>query len=257
MSPGGGPRIVLDFEGVICDSVRECRLITWLGANPPGRAPVSSYLMAVPPGFTARFGRIVPHARMLEHFMLAHYPVAEEVSSRAEFDAAFAAVPAAEIAAFTAAALAARERFRAEEPAAWACLHPLYPGVAEVLREHPGAFTVATARDTQSVRTVLDHHGLGGAVSEIAGGCWDKAGYVLDLCRRLGLAPRTVAFVDDNIRNVTAVAATGASAHWAMWGHRVPEDLATARTAGVDRLELPELGWLARTWRPARDSVSP
>lgn len=246
MNPGGGPRVVLDFEGVICDSVRECRLIAWLGANPPGEAPVSSYLMAIPPGFTARFGRILPHARALEHFLLAHHPAADEVGSRAEFDRAFAAVPASEAAAFTGAALAARERYRTEEPASWACLHPLYPGVAGVLRENPGAFAVATARDEQSVRAVLDHHGLGGTVSEIAGDCRDKPGYVLDLCERHGLAPGAVTFVDDNIRNVIAVAATGAAVHWAMWGHRVPEDLATARDAGVDRIELPELGRVVR-----------
>jgi HAD superfamily hydrolase (TIGR01509 family) len=246
MSPGR-PRIVLDFEGVICDSVRECRLIAWLGAYPPGEAPVSSYLMAIPPGFTARFGRILPYSRLLGHFALAHRPAAEGVRSQAAFDEAFAAIPAPEVAAFTDAAQAARRRFRTEEPASWASLHPLYPGVAQVLREHPGAFAVATARDEQSVRAVLDHHRLGGAVSEIAGACQDKAGFVLDLCERHGLAPGKVAFVDDNIRNVTAVAATGASAHWAMWGHRMPEDLAVARKAGVDRLELAELDWLARS----------
>ena len=246
MSPGGGPRIVLDFEGVICDSAHECRLIAWLGGHPPGQAPVSSYAMAIPPGFTARFGRIFPYARQLEHFMLAHQPCAEDIRSRAEFEEAFAAIPAPEVAAFAGEALAARRRFRTEEPDSWASLHPLYPGVAQVLRAHPGAFAVATARDEQSVRAVLDHHELGRAVAEIAGGCQDKAGFVLDLCERHGLAAEEMAFVDDNIRNVAAVAATGASAHWAMWGHRMPEDLAVARTAGIDRLELAELDWLAR-----------
>jgi FMN phosphatase YigB (HAD superfamily) len=65
------------------------------------------------------------------------------------------------------------------------------------------------------------------------------------LCEQLGLEPGDMGFADDNIENVLAVAATGARAYWAMWGHRQPEDLATARHAGTARLELAELAWLA------------
>jgi hypothetical protein len=54
-----------------------------------------------------------------------------------------------------------------------------------------------------------------------------------------------VASAGDSIQNVLAVAATGAHAHWATWGHHVPEDLVTARQPGTTAIKLPELAGLA------------
>jgi len=242
MSPATVPRMVLDFDGVICDPANECRLVTWLAAHPPDPSlPISSYLVAVERGFAARFMHIRGYARLLEHFVVAHHPGAEAVSSRAEFTALFGSIPGDEVAAFVEAAGAVRRRFRTEETFGWAALHPLYRGVAKLFRDHPGVIAVASARDSASVYTILDYRGLGGTVAEVAGECRSKADAVLDLCARYGLDPGEITFVDDNLENVTAVAAAGASAYWAMWGHHVPEDLAVARQAGVRRLELDEL----------------
>jgi FMN phosphatase YigB (HAD superfamily) len=83
------------------------------------------------------------------------------------------------------------------------------------------------------------------AVAEVAGECRDKAALVRSLCDQHGIEPGDVAFTDDSIDNVLAAAATGARAYWAMWGHRVPADLTTAREAGITRIEPAELAWLA------------
>ena len=247
MSPAAAPEVlVLDFDGVLCNPDDECRLVTWLAAHPPARStPISSYLTAVDPGFASRFRRIRGYARLLEHLMVAHQPEAELIQSHADFAAVFESIPASEVAAFTSAASAARNRFRAEEPGCWLGLHPLYPGVAEALRDGTRAVAVATARDAESAWTVLDYHGLRGRVIDVAGDCLDKAGFIASLCEQFDIEAGDVAFADDSIHNVLAVAATGARAYWAMWGHRVPEDLATAREAGTTRLELGELAWLA------------
>lgn len=246
MSAPRKPWIVLDFDGVMVNSMDECRLVTWLGAHPPDpSAPVSSYLVTIDPGFAARFDRIRGYARMLEHFMVAHHTDAAQVRTRAEFAELFSSIPADQVAAFAETANAARSRFRSEEPYFWAGLHPLYPGVAQMLRDNPGAIAVATARDEKSVRAVLDYNGLGGTVTEITSECRSKAQAVLDLCARYEIEPREIVFIDDNIENVTAVAASGARTYWAMWGHHAPEDLALSRQTVADRLELDELPWLA------------
>jgi HAD superfamily hydrolase (TIGR01509 family) len=247
VSPAATPRfLVLDFDGVMCNADEECQLVTWLGRNPPGRLlPVISYLAAMDPGFAARFRHVRGYARLLEHFMIAHHPGAELVQTRADFTQAFESIPGSQVTAFTEAASAARRRLRDEQPSCWMGLQPLYPGAAQALRHATRPIAVATARDSASASAVLDHHGLRGAVTEIAGDCHDKAGFVRSLCERHGIEPGDAAFADDSIDNVLAVAATGAQAYWAMWGHHVAEDLATAREAGITRIELGELPWLA------------
>jgi phosphoglycolate phosphatase-like HAD superfamily hydrolase len=238
--------LVLDFDGVICNADEECQLVTWLARHPPASPlPIVSHLAATEPEFTARFRHIRGYARMLEHFAVAHHPDAQLIHNRADFTKAFESIPASQVVAFTQAASAARRQLRDRQPSCWAWLQPLHPGVARALNNAAVPVAVATARDSASARVVLDHHGLGGAVAEIAGDCRDKAALARGLCERHGIDPGDVAFADDSIDNVLAVAATGARAYWAMWGHHVPEDLATARQAGITRLDLGELAWLA------------
>jgi phosphoglycolate phosphatase-like HAD superfamily hydrolase len=243
-----GLRLVLDFDGVICDATRECALVTWLGVHPPDPSvPVSSYLgaMETESGFVHRFRHIRGFARVLEHFLVAHDPAATCIRTGAQFDALFRAIPAGDVADFAQAASAARRRCRAEEPAFWLGLHTLYPGITQVLQDNAGAVAVVTAKDAASVRAVLERHGLAGTVAEITGECGSKPEAVRDLCARYGIAPQMVTFIDDNLSNVTSVAATGAAAYWATWGYHAPEDPAAAARAGVRPLELAGLPALA------------
>jgi phosphoglycolate phosphatase-like HAD superfamily hydrolase len=242
------PRLVLDFDGVIADATAECALVTWLGVHPPDpSAPVSSCLAAMETGsgFAGRFRHVRGFARVLEHFLVAHDPLAGWIRTAAGFDAVFRAIPAGDVAAFAQAASAARHRCRAEEPEFWLGLHALYPGITQVLQENAGAVAVVTAKDEPSVRAVLDQYGLADAVAEITGECGRKADAVRDLCARHGLTPGAVTFVDDNLANVTAVAATGATAYWATWGYHAPGDPAAARQAGITPLDLAGLPALA------------
>jgi HAD superfamily hydrolase (TIGR01509 family) len=247
VSPAPAPRfLVLDFDGVICNADEECQLVTWLGRYPPDPLlAIWSYLTSMDPGFAARFRHVRGYARLLEHFLVAHHPDAGLIQTRADFTRVFESIQGSEVTAFTEAASAARRQLSGEQPSCWMGLQPLYPGVAQALAHATVPVAVATARDSASACAVLEHHGLCGAVAEVAGECRDKAGFVRGLCERHGIEPGDVAFADDSIDNVLAVAATGARAYWAMWGHHFPEDLAIAREAGITRIEAAELAWLA------------
>jgi phosphoglycolate phosphatase-like HAD superfamily hydrolase len=240
------PRLIMDFDGVVCDALEECALVTWLGVHPPSpRVAVSSQLTAMPRGFVDRFRNIRGFARLLEHFLVAHRPAAARITTRPQFETAFRAIARAYVREFSRGASGARQRCREEEPSFWLDLHTVYPGIAELLRDRAGEVAVVTAKDESSVRAILEHHGLGDAVAEVIGECGRKADAVRDLCARHGVSSATVTFVDDNLANVAAVAATGASAHWAMWGYHTAHDLADAARAGVRRLELGDLPLLA------------
>jgi HAD superfamily hydrolase (TIGR01509 family) len=239
------PKLIMDFDGVVCDALEECALVTWLGAHPPSQvSPVSSYLTAMPRGFVQRFRNIRGFARLLEHFLVAHRPAAAHIRTRARFDTVFRCIATEYVREFTRTANAARARCRTEEPAFWLGLHTLYPGIPQLLQDMAGEVAVVTAKDEQSVRAILERHGLAHTVAEIIGECRQKADAVRELCARHGATPDSVTFVDDNLANAAAVAATGASAYWAMWGYHTSDDLAEAGRTGVRRLELAELAAL-------------
>lgn len=236
------PRLVLDFDGVVCDALSECALVTWLGVHPPHPASaVSSHAGAMPRGFTQRFRVVRNYARTLEHFLVAHRPGAAHIRTRARFEMIFACLAPSFTAAFSSAATSARRRCRTEEPRYWLDLHVFYPGITDLLREHAGAIAVVTAKDEPSVRAILTRHGLGHTVGDVIGECRDKAGAVRAICRRHDTDPRSVLFLDDNVGNVRQVAQSGADARWAAWGYHTREDVDDLARLRIPRVELADL----------------
>ncbi|MBB5801880.1 phosphoglycolate phosphatase-like HAD superfamily hydrolase [Saccharothrix ecbatanensis] len=237
-----GRVLALDFDGVVCDALAECALITWFGVHRHDcGTPGSEHLEAVPGEFVARFRKVRDYARLLDHFVVAHHPEADAVVTQREFDALFASIDPVEVAAFTEAAGAARAWLREREPEFWLDLHTLYPGLPEALRRHAGSVAIITAKDDASVRAILDRHALGSTVAEVYGECGAKADAVRDLAARRGVDPSSVIFVDDNLANVRRVAETGARALWAQWGYQIPEHRDEAARHEVEPLELSAL----------------
>jgi phosphoglycolate phosphatase-like HAD superfamily hydrolase len=242
----GAPRLVVDFDGVIVDALEECALVTWLGVHPPRPGvPISSHMSAIPTGFLRRFAKVRDYSRTLHHFLVAHRAAADRIGTQTEFDLLYAALAPDTVRTFVAGATAVRQRCRTEEPGYWLDLHTLYPGVAQLLERHAGAVAVITAKDAESVWTILRRRGLDHTVGEVIGECSRKDEAILQLCARHGRAPDSVTFIDDNLTNVRRVAAVGAVTRWATWGYHTAEDLAVAAGAGVRRLGLAEVPALA------------
>ena len=238
--------LILDFDGVICDALTECALVTWLGVHPPSpHSPVSAYTPAMPRGFLERFRTIRDYARTLQHFVTAHRPMAAYLNSQAGFDRLYGTIADVFVADFTAAASAARARCREEEPGFWSGLHTLYPGIDQLLRRHAGKVCIVTAKDEDSVWRILRHHKVDDTVLEIVGESSRKADAVRKLTARHGVTAAESTFIDDNLTNAVQVAGTGARALWATWGYHTPEHEEQADRAGLPRLRLSELADLA------------
>ncbi|MGW4161491.1 HAD family hydrolase [Streptomyces sp. NPDC004788] len=237
--------LALDFDGVVCDALEECALVTWLGIHPydPGM-PGPDRLKAVPADFTDRFRSVRNYSRLLDHFVVAHHPESAGLTTQAGFDRLFEALDPGYVRRFTETATAARDRLRTTEPEFWLDLHTLYPGVDALLRRFAGSVVVVTAKDADSVRAILARHGLDGTVAEIFGETGAKAEAVQDVCARWGVPVERVTFIDDNLTNAVRVGATGARSRWAQWGYQIPEHRAEAARLGVVPLGLDEIGAL-------------
>lgn len=245
--------LIMDFDGVICDALTECALVTWLGAHPaPPDARISAYATAMPRGFVERFRKIRDYARGLEHFMTAHRPMAANIRDQAHFDRMFGLFAPSYVAQFVEAAGAARARCREQEPDFWLDLHTLYPGMRGLLRRHAGQVCVVTAKDELSVRQILRRHCLADTVVEIVGECTRKAEAVRGLLARHGQRADQTVFIDDNLTNATQVSATGVQVLWAWWGYHTQEHERQAARVGLPVLQLAELDNLTDHQTPGR-----
>ncbi|MBD0421690.1 HAD family hydrolase [Streptomyces sp. TRM S81-3] len=234
--------LALDFDGVVCDALEECALVTWLAVKRHDRSiPGPSHVGLLPADFTARFQKVRNYSRLLDHFAVAHLPAADGVGSQTDFDLLFTSLPSDYVSRFTTAASRARDWFRTEETEFWLGQHTLYPGLDNLLRQNSGNVAIITAKDEESVRAILRRHGLEQTVSEVFGECGRKAEAVQELCSRRGITPNSLTFIDDNLTNVRRVSAVGARARWAQWGYQTPEHRQEAKRFDVEPLELSDL----------------
>jgi phosphoglycolate phosphatase-like HAD superfamily hydrolase len=235
--------LVLDFDGVICDALEECGLVTWfglLGQVPSQPGPI--LLDRVPAAFLERFAHVRNYARLLDHFAVARMPSSAEVRTQAEFDALFASCDQRAILDFVVAATAVRTSLRETDPDFWLGLHTLYDGISELLRRHSGEISVVTAKDDNSVWEILRRHQLDHTVAAVIGECGRKAEAIEDLSRAAGVDIGDVTFIDDNLTNAARVQSVGARVWWAQWGYQIPEHRVAAVRQGIRPLELGELG---------------
>ncbi len=232
--PHGG-KLVLDFDGVLCDSATECLHIAWGAYNGFGveafGADAGTY--AVPADVAERYWRTRPSMRHLAHFIV---PLLDgpEPADRAAFAERFASLPAATTAAFTWAAREYREAVRAHRRDAWLALHGVWPEIAALAE---GAY-IATARDRGSVCEILAAHGVRADPSRIYDELSEKTGALAEIAAREALDRSDVWLLDDSVDNCRMAKDAGFGAGWASWGCSDPGDEAIAVAEGIPVIGL-------------------
>ena len=224
---------VFDFDGVVCDSIRECRRIAWYAFV---NGAVADFATEVPDRVRDRFGRQRPFMRQLVHFIVP-LPEGPEIADRAAFDARFDELAAGDARAFTEAAHAYRAAVRGARHAEWLACHDVQPKIVALL----GGAYIATARDRESVLDLLAAHGVRMDPERIFASLTDKTGALAEISRLEGVDPAGVQLVDDSVVNCLAARKAKFGAAWASWGYGAPGDDAIARDNGIPVLTLADL----------------
>ncbi len=148
-------QLVLDFDGVLCDSTTECLHIAW-GAW--AGVPVEAFAAregkhAVPPDVVRRYHGTRRYIRHLAQFVV---PLLDgpAPTDRAEFAQRFASLPDGMADDFAHAAGEYRAAVRTRRRDTWLALHGVWPQVCALVE---GAY-IATARDRASVLDILGAH---------------------------------------------------------------------------------------------------
>ena len=153
--------LVLDFDGVICDSIHECFLSSWTAyhslyrGEPPGPIPDEA---------RRDFAVLRPFIRTAEDFVLIQEMLAEgkSVQDQAEFDAALLRAGAEKRELFRRLAHEARTRLLEKDRNAWLAMNGLYPHVKQALlsmKSFPRVAVLSTKKP-RFIIEILRWHGV-------------------------------------------------------------------------------------------------
>jgi phosphoglycolate phosphatase-like HAD superfamily hydrolase len=236
----GTTLLVLDFDGVICDSVDECFVASWearfrlRGGTGPVPGP--------PGGQAAAFAHLRPFVRNGEDFLVILEAAGRGTvpADQAGFDALAATLPARDLAGFKARFYEARERMLAEERPRWLGLNRIYPHAREALftaiRAGVPVRILSTKRQPY-ILELLSANGIDLPPGDVHHTTGPKVPMVRELLDRSGCA-RAV-FIDDQVDYLLGLDDSRIEGYLATWGYVRPEWLVPPLRARL--LEAPGL----------------
>jgi phosphoglycolate phosphatase-like HAD superfamily hydrolase len=246
--------LALDFDGVVCDSLREV-LATALAAYEalePGSALIRELRRRHGDGrwhtfdldrdpVREPFEAMMPLGNRAEDFgvSLIAIETGAEITGQASYDAFFETLDAAWTERFHRVFYDQRRVAREADEAGWISLHAPYPEFLQLLRRRAAdaRLALATAKDGDSARLLLDHLGVGDlfapdlVLDKEAGR--SKTAHLTAIRDRTGAELGAVTFVDDKVNHLERVAPLGVRPVLAAWGFN----------SGRERRRAHELGF--------------
>jgi hypothetical protein len=152
--------VFLDFDGVICDSILECLVSSWICFHQRlhDRAPES-----VPLGLLEQFSLLRPFARSAEDFVLIQELIdtGRQPGSQAEFDRECASAQG-RLGRYRRLMYAVRSGELRSAPERWLGLHRLYPHVLPELPKWISrrGFHILSTKRPEFIRKIFRHYGL-------------------------------------------------------------------------------------------------
>jgi phosphoglycolate phosphatase-like HAD superfamily hydrolase len=246
--------LALDFDGVICNSIREVFVValrTYASLYPysslvcdvelqrSGHAWREADLSGDP--VYHLFEELLPLGNRAEDFGVALGAIERklDIGDQERYDAFYRSLDPTWLDEFHSRFYQHRKALRDDDPQGWIGLHSDYkPFTALLLRSaHRARFAIATAKDGASVNLLLESFGLAGLI---------PADLVLDkqtgvhktdhlqvLAERLRLPLGDITFIDDKLNHLQRVAQLGVRPVLAGWGYNTAREHALARREGI------------------------
>jgi phosphoglycolate phosphatase-like HAD superfamily hydrolase len=216
--------LVLDFDGVICDSVEECFVSSWEARfrlrGGTGQVPEP------PAGSLTAFARLRPFVRNGEDFlvMLEASERGIAVSDQPAFDALAADMGAESLRDFKARFYDARKRLLAEERGRWLRMNRVFPHARAALLAAIGAdlpLSILSTKRQPYILEILSANGVDFPPGHVHHTTGPKVPVVRELLAASGCAKAV--FIDDQIDYLLGLDDPRIEGRLASWGYVQPE----------------------------------
>ena len=214
----GKPQIFLDFDGVICDSVDECFVSSWLAYamhrdKEPTSISLSEYHL---------FRDYRPFIRGGADYLLLQHCIAKGIhlSNQDEFDAQVEIIGDAGIDEFHSQFYSIRSNLLENDRAYWLKLNTIYPGVRQPLKSLAPHAWILTTKEVSFAHEIISSKGFEWALDRII--CSGKERKVEIIEQILG-ENDTAVFIDDQIDHFTGSIDPRISCYLAAWGYVRPD----------------------------------
>lgn len=247
MSPAYDPLnhlLILDFDGVIIDSIEECLVVGYNAAMTYLQRPERiSSLQDLTPEQAERLRRLRNFIRTGEDYVyLALADIyQQDISNQDQFDR-FCAAHQDLQPLLRRLFYQTRQDFLANTPELWLQLNPFYAGMQSFLsrhKDHPSTL-ILTTKKLLYVQVILDQAQIYWPPERLC--TVDKGIDKIDVLKQLiderRLASWQVHFVDDQVDTLLKAKVTGVGLYLARWGYVNAEQLAQAQEAAIPVLIL-------------------
>jgi phosphoglycolate phosphatase-like HAD superfamily hydrolase len=213
------PLLVLDFDGVICDSRDECCLSSWIAYHELYRKnPAAS----VPLSLGAGFARLRPFIRTGGDFLVIQEALEEgrDIRDQKEFDALADKAGPQKMKLYKELFYQARSALLSEDRPFWLSLNRIYSHVFDALRSLPpeAPVRILSTKRPQFIVEIVDHAGLDVPRDHIhESGAEGKLPRVESLREESGC--EKAVFIEDQIDNIRGNANPKVKVFLASWGY--------------------------------------
>ena len=238
--------LITDFDGVVCDSVEECLLVTY---NAYHRLQDASFqrlldLQATPPETRQTFRRLRPFLKGAEDFIPIFRSIEQQIpiATQREFDA-FRDGMREKLSEYVAVFYTERDFLIRNEHRVWLSLNPLYSDFAAILRARQTfeRVHILTTKRRDDVLEIFNYQQVAFPPEQIsyikAAG---KSARLLELLREYGADPADTLYFEDQVDFLVAAKPHGIQTYLVEWGYVSDEQRGVARQHDIPIIAMPQ-----------------
>jgi phosphoglycolate phosphatase-like HAD superfamily hydrolase len=237
---------ITDFDGVLCDSVQECLLVTYNAYNRlhGASSPRALNLEEIDLAKREQFRKLRPYLKGAEDFIPIFIAAVEQlpITNQKEFDA-LRSSHKDQLLTYQKAFYAERDYLLRHEKELWLSLNPLFDGIGETLRQCASfeQIQILTTKRQEDVLEVFQYQGIPFPADHVtymkAAG---KSQKLLELLQANGAALSESVYVEDQIDFLIEAQNHQIGSYLVEWGYVSDEQKALARRRAIPIIGVKE-----------------
>ena len=239
--------LALDFDGVICDSIDECLLVSYHAFHEKTKIENIDF-SNIQEGIIKDFKKYRYLIGPAKDFYFLWKSIFEYHKTSTDIEKIYFKLKKSDMnreLPFVKRFYTLREQLKNKYFDNWVLLNPFYKGIKNILSKIQDNKTlfIITAKDTNSVFDLMKENNIDIQHSHIYGRekNLDKRHLFKQMIKYHGMSKKDIVFVDDNISNVIDVNEIGIVSYLATWGYNSTFDKIEAKNNNIVPLKLCDL----------------